>query len=66
MNKNVLLQVGCFLIMFALEMIAACFDPELPADGRNGRIAVLSRQNNNDLSGETRQGLFCCIIVETL
>lgn len=27
MNKKVLLQVGCFLIMFALEMIAACFDP---------------------------------------
>lgn len=27
MNKKVVMQVGCFLVMFALEMIAAYVDP---------------------------------------
>ena len=31
MNKKVVLQIGCFLMMFALEMIAAQFDPSSAA-----------------------------------
>ena len=31
MNKKVVLQIGCFLVMFALEMIAVCFDPSSAA-----------------------------------
>ena len=31
MNKKVLLQVGCFLVMFVLEMIAAYVDPSSAA-----------------------------------
>ena len=27
MNKKVVLQVGCFLVMFALEMVAAYVNP---------------------------------------
>lgn len=27
MNKRVLMQIGCLLVMFALEMIAAYVDP---------------------------------------
>ena len=31
MNKKVVFQVGCFLVMFALEMIAAQFEPSSTA-----------------------------------
>lgn len=27
MNKKVVMQIGCFLVMFVLEMIAAYIDP---------------------------------------
>ena len=31
MNKKVVLQIGCFIVMWALEMIAVQFDPSSAA-----------------------------------
>jgi len=31
MNKKVVLQIGCFIVMWALEMIAVRFDPSSAA-----------------------------------
>ncbi len=41
MNKKVMLQIGCFLAMFALEMIAVRFDPSSVAFTALMILAVL-------------------------
>lgn len=41
MNKKVVLQIGCFIVMFALEMVASLFDPSSAASTALMILSVL-------------------------
>ena len=67
MNKKILMQIGSFLVMFALEMIAAYVDPAsvvfnvlmvlallmIPVFVIAGRIPEVSGNQNRQISSES-------------